>query len=393
MRIHIKTRAWSVAVLATTFSCMAHAQIPDLLNSFDPGSRSLGAGGVLHSTEASTLSTYYNPAGIAYMDRREVGVSYRNLPKSTSVVGNNYTNPIRSTTGDGGRSSITHLGYVMPAKAWFRNMPGTLGFSYTIGGYIDDVGRVASGGSLSVAGGLAIKGYADHTYAKSDFFTAAYARTNGPGNVAYGAGLVLLNQHLKYSQTGTYVDGQGNPISPQFTLPNRSSDGFGLGVILGAMYSPISNPNLSFGISYRSPIKLMNNRDTSDLYGEVPGRIILGASMRTGGVRRGKDDFAVFGLEYQSHGPARNSSLFDRTGQTVVGLGVEYSYALGSARVPIRLGSLSLGRGGTGFIGRSAYDYGFGYHSGDGLYEVDLNWARIQNGGTDITITAGYRFK
>jgi hypothetical protein len=393
MRIQMKRRAWAVAIVATTFSRVALAQIPDLLNSFDPGSKSTSAGGALHTTESSTLSTYYNPAGIAYMDRREVGVSYRNLPKSTSVVGNTYNDIVRSTTGEGGKSTITHLGYVLPAKAWFRNLPGTLGFSYTVGGYIDDTGAVANGSSLPVGAGLAIKGYADHTYAKSDFFTAAYARTNGPGNVAYGLGLVLLNQHLRYSQSGTYVDGQGQAINPQFTLPNQSSDGFGLGLIAGAIYSPLGNPNLSFGISYRTPFNLMGNSDTANLYDRVPGRFLLGAAYRTGGIRRGKDDFAVFGLEYQSYTATSNSSIFDRSGQTIVGLGVEYSYALGSARVPLRLGSQSLGSGGSDYIGRSSYTYGFGYHSGDGLYGVDFNWARIQNGGTDLSITANYRFK
>jgi hypothetical protein len=137
----------------------------------------------------------------------------------------------------------------------------------------------------------------------------------------------------------------------------------------------------------------MGNADTADLYGELPGRLILGAGYRIAGLRRDKDDYAVFGLEWQRFGPSRSSGAFDRKPQSVLGGGLEYSYMLGLARLPIRIGVQNLASGGDNFRGRSSIEYGFGYRSKDRLYGVDFNWARVTNGGTDFTVTGEYRFQ
>ncbi|RYG88044.1 hypothetical protein EON77_01245 [bacterium] len=53
---------------ALLLPALASAQIPDLLNSLEPGSPSLGAGGAFDPTASNTFSTFYNPPRSASVD-------------------------------------------------------------------------------------------------------------------------------------------------------------------------------------------------------------------------------------------------------------------------------------------------------------------------------------
>ncbi|MGE0001848.1 MAG: hypothetical protein AB7T05_07245, partial [Fimbriimonadaceae bacterium] len=57
----------ALIALSTVVGTGAYAQIPDLLNALDAGGRSMGAGGATGVTDANTLSTYHNPAGLAFV--------------------------------------------------------------------------------------------------------------------------------------------------------------------------------------------------------------------------------------------------------------------------------------------------------------------------------------
>src|SRR4051812_23639437 len=105
-----KARRLSFAVLgAATLVTPAMAQVPDLLNSLDAGSRSMGAGGSLNATGSDTMSSFYNPAGLGYVRRKEVGASMRNLPKTKSTVSGNFSDPTVSTKSDSGTKDLTHF--------------------------------------------------------------------------------------------------------------------------------------------------------------------------------------------------------------------------------------------------------------------------------------------
>ena len=60
----------SLGVLGTAGSAIA--QIPDLLNTIDAGSRSMGAGGAFGVTSSDTMSILNNPAGIGFLTNKEV---------------------------------------------------------------------------------------------------------------------------------------------------------------------------------------------------------------------------------------------------------------------------------------------------------------------------------
>jgi hypothetical protein len=368
-------------------------QVPDLLNALDAGHRSLGAGGSMHVTTADTMATYYNPAGLGYLDRRQLGVSYRNLPRTNTRVSGSFANQVRTTRASSGKGAISHLGLAFPLRNAFAGAPGTIGLSYTLGGYIDDRGDSVPGSVLSVATGLGIRDYSDYIRARANYFTVAYGRTNGNQNLSYGFGITYLEQVLEFSQLGTYVDAAGAPVTPQFALPQARSVGSGVGFIAGAQYTPLNNPNLSFGLSFRSQIDLHSNAATAAYYDKIPARLIGGVAYRTPGLRRRPNDYTVFGLELQHYFAARNGVRFDRDAQTNFGLGAEYNLSYNRARIPLRLGYQNIAGGGPGYRGLSGFTYGVGYRTEDGRYGVDLNYfAPFSGGARDFSLSGAYRF-
>lgn len=359
------------------------AQVPDLLNALDAGGRSMGSGGALNVTNADTLSTFYNPAGLGYLDKGELTIAYRNLPTSRTSITNSYNDPDRSSRGSSGSNSISHIGYAIPFSGVRRGGTGTLAISYTVGGYIDDVGTGPAAGLPDGTGGFTISNYEERRKARSDFYTIAYGRTNAAQNLSYGIGLIYAQQSAEYSQSGTSSSGVFTPF-------DLSSNGGGFGVIGGVQYIPPRSPNLSLGLSVRSPIQV-GHGDT-DLYSRIPGRVMLGGAYRREGYRGGKD-FLVFGAQIQYFYGGASSFAFDRSTQTVGNVGLEYSYGLGEARLPFRIGYMSVPGGGDAFGARNAFTYGIGYRPNDGNYSIDLSWATPQGGGNDFALTATYRFR
>lgn len=377
---------------AGSLAVPAAAQVPDLLNSFDAGSSSLGAGSALQVSSADTLSSYFNPAGLGYLYRPQAGLAYRNLPSSSTGVAGNLNDLQRFSTGEGGPSAITHLGYAFPFRDLFRRGAGTLSVSFTTGGYLSDNAVAIPGQTISIGGGLGIANFAESRSSRTDFFTLAYGRTNGAQTLAYGFGLTYATQNVKLNQTGTVVDGQGNAqpgsLSP---LVQREGSGSGVGLIAGMQYTPPKMTSLSFGLSYRTQIELSGNSGTSSLSDEIPARLLGGISYRTAGLRRGRDDFAVFGVQYTQFFSAGDTVLFPRNSQNGVHFGVEYVLVNGSRRIPLRLGYVSFQSGGAGFDDRKALTYGFGLRVSE-RYAIDANFTRPNGAPGDLAITATYRF-
>ena len=362
----------------------AEAQVPDLLNALDAGGRSMATGGANAVTNVDTLAAYYNPAALGYLDTREVGFVYRNMPKSNTRLSGSRNDPDIDSDGKSGDRSLTHAGFATPVRELFGRGSGTLGIAYTVGGYIDDT---ATAGSLS-DDPLTLTNYRLRREAKASFYSLSYGKAVNSG-LSYGAGLVFASQEIRYSETALANDGN-NPV---FNLDTHGdSTGTGVGVILGALYTPPSQPEWTFGLSYRSPIDLSGNGDTSGAYDTVPGRLIAGATWRREGFREGKD-YLLIGGQVQSFFGGDSSRFFDRDPQTLFGFGLEYSLGTERGRVPLRVGFATVPGAGDGYGSRNAFTFGFGLRPNRYPVGIDVSYAVPEGGGYDFSIAASYRFK
>lgn len=361
---------------------LASAQTPDLLTGLDAGGASMGAGSALGSTNANTLSSFLNPAGLGYISRATLGITYRNLPRSRTNLTGSYERPNRDGRGDHGDNAITHFGYAVPLKRF----GGTLALSYTVGGYIDDIAVTEPGVGLpSDSGAFTVGNFTERRRARANYYTLAYGKTNATQTLSYGVGLTYLQQQVDYSQTGESIP--AGTFSP-FSL---SSQGSGVGVIAGVQYVPPRSPNMSLAASIMTPIDLNGNEETEAFYDRVPGRMLLGGAVRREGFRGGRD-FLVMGGQVEYYYGGRGNLAFDRTDQTGMGVGLEYGYSLGDSTLPLRVGYRALSSGGLDYGPRNAFTYGIGYRPRDGRYGIDFSWSAPKEGGYDFGVSATYRF-
>lgn len=371
-----------IAVCA--ISGLASAQVPDLLTAYDAGGAAMGAGGgAFYQTGVDTLSAFYNPAGLAYVSQRAVGLSYRNRPSSQTLASGSVPNPILNSSGKKGSSGISHLGFAVPMGDPEKGkQKGTLAFTYTLGGSIDDK-TVGSNGLLY--NGQALNGYSLDRNAQTDFFTIGYGWTTGKSkSTAYGIGLNYVKNRVSYTQTGSVSDGNGG----QTTIFNSDVSGTssGVGFTVGMLHSP--NANSSLGLSYRSETKLSGGGNASGVYDRIPARLSAGYVTRA---ETKGENYALFGLGVDHFFSASNSSLFERKAVTAYSGGVEYNMYMGDARLPFRLGYSYIPAGGNDFGSRNGLTFGVGYRPADGRFGVDFNFGAPKS-GSDFGIAFTYRF-
>lgn len=375
----MKKRILVVSLGSLGLASAGFGQIPDLLNTLDAGSRSMGAGGAFGVTSADTMSILNNPAGIGFLSSRTTSFSFRNLPKSSTQLFGDISNPTFNTTGQGGKNALSHFGYAMPLKKG-----GVFGFSYQVGGYIDDF---RSGTNVTIDG-FNNATYQEEIRAKTDFYTMSIGRTNANGDKSFGWGLTIANLSLYDKQLG-FVP--GNPNTTLIDSTNNSST-WGVGLVAGFQSIPASHPNTTFGGSIRTPIKLSSNAFSSPIYDVLPGQVTLGIASRKDNLR-GKQDFLVLGAQGAYTFGGSGSGFFDRKNQFVLGLGAEYNIVREEATIPIRLGFVSVGSGGTNFGDRNSFTYGFGYKPNGQPWSVDLNYGKPNGGGRDFALFFSYRFE
>ncbi len=363
---------------ATLVAASSMAQVPDLLNALDAGGRAMGAGGAFYSTGSDTLSTYYNPAGLGYVGQGQVGLAYRNLPESKTKASNEFGSLRLDSDGDKGGNAITHLGIAMPLGDGRR---GTLGVGFTIGGFIDDT-REDDG---VLVGGNPVNAYSEKIKARSEYFTVAYGKSDPNQGFSWGAGLQYVRQYI--SNNVLLVD-SGNNVLLDADLEDTGS---GIGFIIGVQFSPRGNSNMSIGLSYRSEVDLNGNETTDQLYDKIPARLMGGIALRQDGFRGGRD-FLVYGAQVQHFFGGDSSQVFDRSDQTVLGIGAEYNYHFSGYRIPVRVGFNAVPGGGDDFGRRNTFTFGLGFRPLDNRFAVDFNFATPSNGGYDLGISLNYRF-
>lgn len=371
-----RTLLWIAMGIAPAASL---GQVPDLVAAFDAGGRAMGMGGVTSVTGSDTLSGYYNPAGLGYISQATISASFRNFPGSNTVVtgdiGPTGTQRL-SSSSDNGPTGLGHAGLALPLAGRNGGNNGVVSLSLTAGGQMRDLRTAGTG---LVEGGLGAGAYRQFIKADTDFVNLSYGRTNGDSSFAWGLGLVYA--------TSRQVN---NRIAPSGTTA-FDTQATGFGAQIGMMMTPKENPDMTFGLSYRTPIKLHTGGVSPLIYPEIPGRLAGGIALRRDGFRSGGRDWMVWGVEGQYFFAGKDSQFVDRNAQMVLGLGVEYSYSLGSARIPIRLGYAFVPAGGDFFGQRNALTFGLGYRPSKADWGVDLNFGRPSNGGADTSVAVTYK--
>ena len=376
-------RKYLALALAFGVPASAFSQVPDLLNALDAGAGAMGSGGALYATGGGTISAHYNPAGLAFTNKTELGLAFRNLPLSNSAATGDSANRNISTSGTPGKRSLTHFGYAAPLSSLGKKGSGVVALTYTVGGYVDDnqTSQTLKFGTLTA------KNYKLLTKAQADYYTLSFAKYDTSKNMSIGIGLNYVRQKLSVSESGVLVDGSNQAVTNLST--NNSENPYGYGVTLGIQGS--ARQDLSWGLSYQTPVSLKGNADTSTLYSKIPGRLLGGIALRRDGIR-GSQDYLVYGLESAYYHGGKGSGVFDRTNQVVTNLGLEYNAFRYGGRIPIRVGYQAVNKGGDGFANRNTLTYGVGYRPENGKYGVDLSFASPQNGGFDVAIGLTYRF-
>lgn len=366
----------SAIVLAGLAVCTAAtAQVPDVMNSLDPGGRAMGVGGSTYVTDANTFSILYNPAGLGYINSPTFGFAMRNLPEARSIISGEFSDPSFNTDTGVGKRSVTHLGYAFPAAG------GTVGISYTTTGYLND----RRAGNNMPDGNLTVNNYQETTIAKTDMMTLSYGVSRG--NTNYGAGVVFANQYVSNDVQFQQFSGQNlvNSVNRQV-----SSDGQGIGAVVGMQIA--TDTDSVIGISAQTPINISNNSSTAAIYDRIPGRISAGFAQRTTGLRGGQDFFIYSGQADYYFGGQRSTQI-ERDNVFAFSAGVEYSFHQWNTRFPVRVGFSMHPGGGAGFTSRDAFTFGIGYRPDAQPLSVDFSLASpVGGGGVDMALGISYRF-
>lgn len=375
----------SVAV-GVVMAAGATAQIPDLLTSFDSSSRWMGMGSGITNSGGDLLSAQVNPAALGFMDQAQLSLVVRNFPGSTTVKSRQLPDPDFETDGRFGSYGVAHVGYAFPVKRGLFGTQGSVGLTYHVGGYIDDL---ASGENLLVSGGT-WNNYREKLRAKQNTFTLSYGGRLGNGQTAVGVALVVVDQYVANVQNYSFTPTGGSPVNvPEL---RRSSNGLGVGLQVGAQFIPQGAPNVVYGVSFRTPITLGGNNDTAAYYDKIPARLSAAAAVRRDGLRGGRDFLLVGGgLDFYFGG--QSDRILGRKSQFVPGVGVEYNYSMSDIRIPIRVGYRFVPGAGDGFGNRNALTFGAGFRQAGAPYTFDLGIASPSIGGPlDISLGLTYRF-
>jgi hypothetical protein len=368
-----------ISFILVVGASFANAQIPDLLNALDAGSRSMGAGSAFLTTSADTFSILNNPAGLGYISTRSVGLAYRNLPTTQTSLFGSVANPTRISDPDSGSDRITHLGYAVPLKDG-----RTFGFSYQVGGYVNDL---RSGTGLT-SGGFNNVTYTENVRAKIDYFTFALGKASSDGSKSFGYGITFANLGVSNRQFG-FNAGQQNQLLFDTDV---TGSGIGVGLVGGIQFVPKGQPNSTVGISLRTPINVGGGGSAADAFKTIPGQFSAGMTTRIDNLR-GSQDYLIYGAQISHFFGGSASSIFDRNNQTVLGLGGELNLIKGDYTLPVRLGYMFVPSGGDGFGSRNALTFGFGYRPNGKPWGVDLNYVLPRGASKDFALNLTYRFE
>ncbi|MEZ5162468.1 MAG: hypothetical protein R2688_01710 [Fimbriimonadaceae bacterium] len=355
-------------------SVVANAQIADLLNAFDSGGRAMGVGGSTRVTDASTNSALDNPAGLAYVGDKSFGMNIRTMPESQTIASGDLNDRTNVTANRGGKYGLTHVGYTMPFKK------GTLGVSYTVGGYIKN--RTA-GNNLN-DGGLSARNLVEETTAQTDYFAISYGERKGTQNIGYG--LVIANQYVRSTQDYQLFNGntQVGTVSS-----DNSGNGLGVGIVAGIQGDV--NQDMVWGASVRTPIDISGNGSSSAIYDRIPGKLSAGVAARRDGYF-GDQDYMIWSVQADYYFGGQRNKVISRKDVLAGSFGLEYNMFRNGVRYPVRFGYAFVPGGGDGYSDRNSWTFGLGYRPNNADYTVDLSFAKA-NGGGPFDVALGLTYK
>lgn len=323
----------------------------------------MAMGGSTSVTETGPQAAFRNPAGLAYVNKAAVNVTFRNLPETDSTLTGAFANPTQDASRRYGRSTLTGFSYATPIGR------GVLGLSYHVGGFLQD-DRTA----LALTDGpLTITNYQRTVKAQTDLFTLSYGQyRNG---VSWGIGMQYANQYLRFDENYSVFDG-GVQVGAVNQFASGNSRGFG--VLAGVQIE--SGANTVIGASIRTPIGLTGNGQTQALYSRIPGRASLGFSTRRA-AKQGSEDFWIYGAQADYIFGGTGGQGFERSAKIGFGLGAEYSLMRSGARWPLRVGFNRSPAQGRGFSDIDSFTFGLGYRPMDSKLGVDLSFGKDTKGG------------
>lgn len=371
-----RTLKYGLFLTAALAAVGAHAQVPDLLNALDSGGRAMGIGGASRVTDANTYSALDNPAGLAYVRGLSYETSLRNLPESGVVATGNFADRTTTTSGQVGKIGLTHVGATFPVKG------GTFGFSYTLGGYINN----RTTGNNLTSNTLTVRNLTEETRAQTDYFAFSFGKSYRNMNVGYG--LVVANQYSKFAQHYDLFNGNTNVGT---TDSDVSGNGIGVGLLFGLQGTANSETPMMWGASIRTPIDLTGNGDSSAAFDRVPGKLSGGLAGRVDSV--GSDqEFLTWAFQGDYYFGGQSDKLIPRDDVFAFGAGLEYNFNRYNARIPLRFGYQFIPAGGNGFSDRNALTFGLGYRPHNADFSVDLNFAK-SNATSKFDIGLGITYK
>lgn len=373
-----RTRALvGFAMLAT--ATLAHGQIPDLVDALDAGGRAMGMGGSANVTNADTLSILNNPAGLGFVTSPTFGLTFRNLPSSSSSLSGSLNDPDFETDLFAGKQGIAHFGITYPLRF------GTLGVSYQVAGFLEDERSAL----FLEDGALQARNYREATSARTEFLTLGLGRMMRGGSMTAGIGVIFAQRKVDYELQYELFDQDDNSRG----IVDNSASGTlnGIGVVAGVQFVSGRENNLSVGVSVRSPIDLSGDEELEAVSSKIPGKASIGVALRSDEIR-GNQDYLVTAAQVDYYFGASNAGLLGIDDGIGFGIGVEYNLHRFGGRIPVRLGYMrSPARGSGGFDERSAVTFGVGYRPNNGRWGVDLSLATPEGGQYDLALAIVYR--
>ncbi|NLI00356.1 MAG: hypothetical protein GX446_12800 [Chthonomonadales bacterium] len=370
------------AVLAVSAPTVARSQTteefgtvgPDLLQTLGVGSRSVAMGNAYSAIADDPSATFWNPGRLGVLARRQMMLHFRPGLETTSNV-----SWYRPTLGDpetfsqtlkrkAGGLQPTFASFVYPLTDQRSGGAGTLGVSYTLGGYFNlDATRIRTVGAITDPTTFAQTFDHDWQLMRNSYLTVAYGHQWSPlrnrvGTL--GAGIayyrVTADFQSEHQTKTTAWDDTLNQQVTSITDTQRIDRGNGDGVVAGVYYQTgipsqpgledappgpdgkplsVSSTTWSFAACYRSGATLGGMGFGASTVSEIPDRLSLGVAytsyLPTSEATSASRDRVVVATEVQRFSKANSPEQTDfRKEVTNFHLGVEWIPAKPLIAVP-----------------------------------------------------------
>jgi hypothetical protein len=336
---------------------------PDLLQTLGVGSRSVAMGNAYSAIADDPSATFWNPGRLGVLSRRQMMLHFRPGLETTSKV--NWTRPslndpetfAQSLDRKAGGLQPTFASFVYPLSDRRSGSAGTIGVSYTLGGYFNlDATRIRTIGSLNDPTTFAQTTDHDFQLMRNSYFTVAYGHQWSPlrnRRGTLGAGVAYYRVTADFqSEHQTHTTAWDQTLNQQVTSitdTQRIDRGTGDGFVAGVYYQTgipsqpgladaapgpggkplsVSTTTWSFAACYRSGATLGGMGFGASTVSEVPDRISLGVAYNSylpqGGETANRDRVVIAG-EVQRFGTANSPAQTDfRSAVTNVHFGLEW---------------------------------------------------------------------